>query len=139
MQRLHATCVSLAGTGLLITGPSGSGKSDLALRLIDGGALLVADDQVELLTRNNHLIARCPDNIIGLIEARHIGVLQVPHAGSALIAAVLEPGEPATLERIPQPAQITLLGLPRPLLRLPYLHASTPAKIRLWLSNIVSV
>lgn len=136
MQRLHATCVSVDGRGLLITGPSGSGKSDLALRLIDGGALLVADDQSELSVGQGQLLAHCPAAIKGLIEARYIGPLPAPHAESAVIAAVLEPGTPEQLERLPGPATVTLLGVTLPLLRLPYLEASTPAKLRLWLKTL---
>ena len=57
---VHATCVALDGAGVLLRGPSGSGKSDLALRLIDGGARLVADDQVALSAEAGRLVARAP-------------------------------------------------------------------------------
>ena len=70
MRRIHGTCVLLSGLGVLLRGPSGSGKSDLALRLIDGGARLVADDQVELIPAEGRLLARAP-------EALQIGRAQV--------------------------------------------------------------
>jgi serine kinase of HPr protein (carbohydrate metabolism regulator) len=60
MIMVHGTTVALEGEGVLLRGPSGSGKSDLALRLIDGGARLVADDQTELTRTANGLIARSP-------------------------------------------------------------------------------
>ncbi|MEC8388619.1 MAG: hypothetical protein VX098_10900, partial [Pseudomonadota bacterium] len=60
MERVHGTCVAIDGAGVLLRGPSGSGKSDLALRLIDGGATLVGDDQLELSRVNDRLVARAP-------------------------------------------------------------------------------
>jgi len=74
MLRIHGTCVALSGLGVLLRGPSGSGKSDLALRLIDGGAKLVADDQVELaLDAAGRVMARAPATLSGLLEVRGIG------------------------------------------------------------------
>ncbi len=66
---LHASTVSLGGCGLLILGPSGTGKSALALRLLTRGALLVADDRTELARVDDRLVARCPPALAGLIEA----------------------------------------------------------------------
>ena len=60
MLLVHGTTVEIAGQAVLIRGPSGSGKSDLALRLIDGGAQLVADDQTELSPRDGRLVASAP-------------------------------------------------------------------------------
>ena len=57
---VHASCVALDGNGVLLRGPSGSGKSDLALRLIDGGAVLVADDQVALTVEGEKILASAP-------------------------------------------------------------------------------
>ena len=136
MQRVHASCVSVDGRGLLITGSSGSGKSDLALRLIDGGALLIADDQTELSIENGELIARCPAAIKGLIEARYLGPLPAPSIESTAVAAILEPGVAAELERLPEPTHSVYLGIRLPMVRLPYLEASSPAKVRLWLSSL---
>lgn len=76
MVSYHASCVELNGAGVLIFGESGSGKSDLALRLMDAGAVLVADDYVETVEENGSLHAFAPDNIKGLIEVRGIGIIQ---------------------------------------------------------------
>ena len=91
---IHATCIRVGPFGVLITGPSGSGKSDLALRLIDqpgrgaGGtvmdAVLIADDRVVLTPRNGELTATAPGAIKGLMEIRSVGVVAVPE--SILIA-----------------------------------------------------
>lgn len=132
MERRHATCVAINRKGILIMGPSGSGKSDLALRLIERGAVLVADDQVELTAEKGDLIARSPQTIKGLIEARYIGPLRTPVLEACPIAVILEPGTP---ERMPDLQTRTLLGIELPLLILPYLEGSTTAKIRLFLEQ----
>lgn len=132
MERRHATCIALNGKGILITGPSGSGKSDLALRLIERGAALVADDQVELSAEKGELIARAPTAIKGLIEARYVGPLKAPCAAQAPLALILEPGTP---ERLPELQAREMMGVSLPLLILPYFEGSTPAKIRLFLEQ----
>lgn len=126
---MHATCVAINGRGLLITGPSGSGKSDLALRLIADGAQLVADDQVELGSLS--LIATCPAPLRGLIEARYIGLMRVPFVESAPLALIIEPEDHP--ERLPEPQQREILGMSVPLLRIPYFENSTPAKLKFFL------
>jgi HPr kinase/phosphorylase len=75
---VHATTVDIAGLGVLILGESGAGKSDLALRLIAGGALLVADDQTDVEVVGDALRAASPRPIAGLIEARGVGVVHAP-------------------------------------------------------------
>lgn len=132
MERRHATCVAINRKGILIMGPSGSGKSDLALRLIERGADLVADDQVELTAEKGDLIARSPQTIKGLIEARYIGPLRAPVLDACPIAVILEPGTP---ERMPELQTRTFLGIELPMLILPYLEGSTTAKIRLFLEQ----
>ncbi|MBA3909568.1 MAG: serine kinase [Rhodobacter sp.] len=106
---MHATCVAAGARGLLILGPSGAGKSALALRLISLGASLVADDQVELGIEGNHLIARCPAPIRGLIEARGVGLLRAPTVESAAIALVVDLGQQEE-HRLPPNRKITILG-----------------------------
>ncbi|MCQ2965140.1 MAG: HPr kinase/phosphatase C-terminal domain-containing protein [Alphaproteobacteria bacterium] len=70
---IHASCVEYNGNGILISGPSGSGKSDLSLRLIMSGAILIADDIVNV-DKNN--IASCPKKLEGLLEVRGVGILK---------------------------------------------------------------
>ena len=66
---VHATCVAIEGAGVLIRSPAGAGKSDLALRLIDGGAVLVADDRVALEDHEGFIRARAPARLRGRLRA----------------------------------------------------------------------
>jgi len=128
---LHASCVALFKRAVLITGAAGAGKSDLALRLIDAGAALIADDQTLLTPTDNALIASAPDSIRGLIEVRHVGLLRMPFVESVPVALYVELAAAAeTLERLPEADFITLSNIPIRRLRLPAFAASTPAKIR---------
>lgn len=129
--RLHATCIALADKGVLLVGDSGIGKSDLALRLIDAGAMLVADDQVELALRDGHLVAAAPAAIVGLMEVRHIGLLRLPYLPQVpLMLQVNLVSMSEKLERLPKAQPIFYLDQPLRCLRLPAMAASTPAKIR---------
>ncbi len=128
---LHATCVQLGRHGVLLLGASGAGKSDLALRLIEGGGQLVADDQVELRRQGAALLARPAAALAGLIEVRGIGILRLPHCPESPVELVVElqPGQPLT--RLPERERFGLLGLERPLLRLDPRAPSSAIKIRL--------
>lgn len=116
---------------MLITGASGSGKSDLALRLMDGGGVLVADDQTKLEARNEKLFASAPLNVAGLIEVRHVGLLLVPHVSDIEVAlhVALVDGN-VKLERLPGREAITHCGVAIRRVDLMAFAASTPAKIR---------
>lgn len=100
---IHATCVSIDGTGILITGHSGSGKSDLALRLIDEGATLVSDDQTKLTanTTKKTLFASPPLNIAGKLEVRGIGIFKMPHEQYIPIKMVIDLDNTSQTERLP--------------------------------------
>jgi serine kinase of HPr protein (carbohydrate metabolism regulator) len=134
-ERVQASCVALGLQAVLIRGAPGSGKSDLALRLIDGGARLVADDLVELRRSERRLVAAwpadAPRSLAGHMEVRGLGIVRVPHRASAGLALIVDlaPGEP--VERLPEPRSVTLLGLPVPLLVLDPFTASAVAKVRL--------
>jgi HPr kinase/phosphorylase len=108
-QILHATCVCVDGRGLLILGPSGSGKSALALRLLALGASLVADDRSEVSVTDGRLIARCPAPITGLIEARGVGILRAPVVNEAEVRLVADLGQ-VDDQRLPPARWITILG-----------------------------
>lgn len=96
-EAVHATAVALAGRGLLIFGPSGSGKSSLALALIAGSTArcpirLVGDDRI-LLTQGPHgLVARPHPRIAGFIERRGLGIVSVPFVASAPVVAIIDLG-----------------------------------------------
>jgi len=128
---LHASCVAIAGQGVLLAGPPGSGKSDLALRLIDDGAELVADDQTQLTKTANGIYASAPASIAGLLEIRHVGLVRLPYREAAAVCLYVElaPAQ-ESLERLPEPATIFLLDQTVRKLRLRPHEASTPAKIR---------
>lgn len=125
--RIHASCVAVGGRGVLILGPSGRGKSSLALQLIALGAALVADDQVTLQREGDDLVARCPDRIAGLIEARGVGLLRakpVPRAAVGLAVELTETRGP----RLPGRHEIVFLGRPVDLVKAP-LEAHLPAAL----------
>ncbi|HXZ00837.1 MAG TPA: HPr kinase/phosphatase C-terminal domain-containing protein [Stellaceae bacterium] len=131
MIRVHGTAVALGGDGILLRGPSGSGKSDLALRLIDEGARLVADDQTELERVAGGLEMRAPATIAGRIEVRGLGILRVPALAAAPLRLVVDLVALETIERLPEPQACTLLEVSVPLLRLAPFAASATAKLRL--------
>lgn len=106
---LHATCVAVDGRGVLITGPSGSGKSSLALALMAHGARLVADDRVTLSLRDGAVWATCPEAIRGMIEARGIGLLAADTLAGAEVAVAVDLGRQED-ERLPPFRNVTYLG-----------------------------
>ena len=130
-EQIHGTCVELSGVGVLLRGPSGSGKSDLALRLIDGGAALVADDRVDLAVQGGVLTASAPAKLAGMLELRGMGVMSVPCLPRTVIGLVIDLVEVEAVERMPEPMVCHLLGVESPLLRLAAESASAPAKVRL--------
>ena len=115
-----------AWRGVLIEGPSGSGKSDLALRALDQGFRLVADDQVLVWTADGRLYGRAPDALHGLIEIRGNGVAPVDALPFSAIALVVRLDAP---ERLPDPATVAILGVTVPLLVVAAFEASAPAKL----------
>jgi HPr kinase/phosphorylase len=134
MIRVHGTSVALGGDGVLLRGASGSGKSDLALRLIDQGARLVADDQTELSRIGQVLRMVAPATIAGHIEVRGLGILSVPSLPSAVLRLVVSLEPQDRIERLPEPQFCELLGLSVPMIALAPFEASATAKLRLALS-----
>jgi HPr kinase/phosphorylase len=127
----YATCVEIAGAGVLLRGPSGSGKSDLALRLIEGGARLVADDRTDLSVADGKLVARAPSPIAGRMEVRGLGIIDVACADSVAVALVVDLVAPHDVVRMPDAQCCMYLDCTVPLLALAAFEASAPAKIRL--------
>jgi RNase adaptor protein for sRNA GlmZ degradation len=133
--RVHATCVAIAGAAVLLRGGSGAGKSDLALRLIAGGAALVADDQVELSAEEGRLVARAPAAIAGKLEVRGLGIVPVPAEAAAPVALVADLVAADAVERLPEPARETILGIEIARVALAPFEVSAPAKLRLALAR----
>ena len=123
---LMATHVAGAWRGVLIEGASGAGKSDLALRLLDQGFRLVADDRVLVWTDAGRLYGRAPDALSGLIEVRGVDVLRVEPVAYCEIVLVARLQAP---ERIPDSATEAVLGLAIPLLAVAPFETSAPAKL----------
>ena len=128
---IHATAVAIDGLAVLLRGPSGSGKSDLGLRLIDAGARLVADDQTELVRCGDAVVARAPATIAGLIEVRGIGILRLDALSDAPVALIAELVAAEKIERLPAGRREMILGLAVPLVELAPFEPSAPAKLRL--------
>ncbi len=136
---VHATCVAIDGAdgplGVLLRGPPGAGKSDLALRLIDRGARLVADDQCELRRQDgaagDRLVARAPASIAGVLEVRGLGIMEVPSLAEAPVALVVDLVDPDRVERLPAAATEEILGLELPRVALNAFEAAAPAKLHL--------
>jgi serine kinase of HPr protein (carbohydrate metabolism regulator) len=112
----------------LILGHPGSGKSDLALRLIDSGALLVADDRVEIRRDGGLLLASAPPVLAGKLEVRGIGIVDLPYATSVTLGLVVR--LTAESERMPEESRHALLGVELPLIDVDPRHPSAPAKVR---------
>jgi serine kinase of HPr protein (carbohydrate metabolism regulator) len=89
-ENVHASTVAVDGRAVLITGPSGSGKSDLALRLLDRGFTLVSDDQTIVRRDGDRLIASAPPNIAGKLEVRGIGIVEMNAAANVPVALLVE-------------------------------------------------
>lgn len=131
-SRIHGTAVAIGGRGVLLLGPSGSGKSDLALRLIDRGATLIADDQVELEARDGRLLACALATIHGRIEVRGVGLHDVA-TELAPIALVVDLSR--SPERLPEPETQVLEGIEVPVVALAPFDASAPIKVELALKR----
>lgn len=120
---MHGSCVSRNGQAVLLTGPPGSGKSDLVLRLLGRGFDLVADDQVEIQDGT----VRPPAALAGMLEARGIGIVRLPYVAESQIALVVVLAPDA--ERLPRPERHAELDVP--MIRLDATAASAPDRVAL--------
>lgn len=133
-ETLHASTVALDGRAVLIIGISGSGKSDLALQLIDRGFTLVADDQTIVQKRGDRLHASAPATIRGKLEIRGLGIVQMPAVEDVPVALVVELA--SVIQRLPDPARERLIcGLPVPLISVDAQTASAASKVSLALDR----
>ncbi|MEM9196305.1 MAG: HPr kinase/phosphatase C-terminal domain-containing protein [Pseudomonadota bacterium] len=130
---LHASCVALGDSGVLVTGAAGSGKSTLALDLIALGAELVADDQVLLTREGTALVATAPEATAGLIEARGVGILRLPARAQVALAVVVDL-DMIEARRLPPGREAEIEGV-----RLPLIHgrdmAGLSAILVAWLAK----
>jgi len=134
-ETLHASCVAVDGRAVLIEGRSGSGKSDLALRLIDRGAKLVSDDYTVLVRERDRLLAQPPATIAGRIEVRGIGIVEMPHSERVPVALVVCLAD--AIDRMPEEGNTrSIAGIAVPSIALNGHEASTPIKVRLALARV---
>lgn len=133
-ELVHASCVAIGGRGVLIAGRSGAGKSDLALRLIDRGAILVSDDYCEVDDAGGRLVARAPATIAGRIEVRGIGIVALDHLSQAKVALFVDLDVPP--ERMPEPITRILAGIAVPVVAVAGLEPSAPIKVEMALGSV---
>ena len=129
-EQIHATAVEISGVAILLRGPSRSGKSDLALRLLQEGAKLISDDRVELTSINGQLFAGSPSNITGFLEVRGIGLLKVGSTGTKPVRLLVDLHLESEIERIPDPEVDVLLGHKIKIIKIDPFSVSATAKIR---------
>ncbi len=132
----HATCVAIGAHGVLIEGPSGSGKSDLALRLIDRGALLVADDYTQVTREGDAVRAVAPLRIAGRIEVRGVGIVDMPFAQASLVRLIVALGEAGP--RLPEGLTREVEGVVLPLLMLDGREATSAIKVEMTLKAVAA-
>jgi serine kinase of HPr protein (carbohydrate metabolism regulator) len=133
-ETIHASCIALSERAILLTGPSGSGKSDLALRLLDRGAILVSDDYTILTADRGVLVASAPATIAGRIEVRGVGLVEIGHESGFPVSLVVDLAAPP--ERMPSGASRTIAGIAVPVVAIAPFEASAPIKVELALLHI---
>jgi serine kinase of HPr protein (carbohydrate metabolism regulator) len=134
-ETVHASSVAMDGRAVLITGPSGSGKSDLALRLLDRGFTLVSDDQTIVRRDGDRLIASAPPNLAGKLEIRGIGIIDMETATDVPVALVVQ--LTSEIERLPDDRRDRpVLGVRVPLVSVDALTASAASKVALALDRL---
>ncbi len=134
-ETLHASTVAIGGRAILISGPSGSGKSDLALRLFDRGFTLVSDDRTIVKQDRNRLIATAPPTIAGKLEIRGIGIVDVEWTDDVPVALAVE--LTSEIERLPDDRRERfILGVRVPLIGIDAMTASAPSKVALALDRM---
>lgn len=134
-ETVHASAVAIGGRAVLITGPSGSGKSDLALRLLDRGFRLVSDDQTLVRREGDRLIASPPQQIAGKLEVRGIGIIEMETQTDVPVALLVE--LTSDIQRLPDDSrERPVLGVPLPLVSIDAMTASAPSKVALALDRL---
>jgi serine kinase of HPr protein (carbohydrate metabolism regulator) len=134
-ETVHASTVAVDGRAVLITGPSGSGKSDLTLRLLDRGFTLVSDDQTIVRRDGQRLVASAPATIAGKLEIRGLGIVSMDHVTNVPIALLVE--LTSEIQRLPDDSrERPVVGVPLPLISIDATTASAASKVALALDRL---
>jgi serine kinase of HPr protein (carbohydrate metabolism regulator) len=134
-ETLHCSTVASNGRAVLITGPSGSGKSDLSLRLLDRGFTLVSDDQTTVKKDGDRLLASAPPTIAGKLEVRGIGIVEMERVDNVPVALIVE--LTGQIQRLPDDSrERPILGVKVPLVSIDAMTASAPSKVALALDRM---
>lgn len=143
IKLIYATCITSSGRGVVLRGPSGSGKSDLALRCIflniqNVNYKLISDDQVRLERDGDLLKASAPSSIFGKIEVRGLGILDIDAELSANIELVVDLVAAEKVPRLPDPSfsKVELYGIKLPSIKLYPFENSAPLKMHLALETL---
>lgn len=132
---IHASCVAVGGRGILLLGASGQGKSDLALRMIDRGAQLVADDRCDIWFAEERLWCRPPENLAGKMEVRGLGIVEQPYAAPVPLALAVRLAD--RYERMPAAGHAeTVADHALPAILLSAFEISAPVKIMMALDQL---
>ena len=135
LKRMHSSSVVIDDNGVLILGDSGSGKSDLALRLIDNGATLISDDISICRKNSNNIYLYCPPEIKGLLEVREIGIITVPFVERIKLRLVVNL-KSNNNERFPKDTSFRIMGIKIPTINIEGKNSSAVAKIKVKLNEI---
>ena len=134
-ETVHASTVASDGRAVLISGPSGSGKSDLTLRLLDRGFTLVSDDQTIVRRDGDRLVASAPPTIKGKLEIRGIGIVEMNTVNDVPVALFVE--LTSEIMRLPDDRrERPVLGVNLPLVSVDAMTASAPSKVALALDRL---
>jgi serine kinase of HPr protein (carbohydrate metabolism regulator) len=134
-KMIHASTMANEDRAVLITGPSGSGKSDLALRLLDRGFTLVSDDQTLVRKDGDRLVASAPPTIAGKLEIRGIGIVEMEAVTNVPVALIVE--LTSDIQRLPDDSrERPVLGVSLPLISIDAMTASAPSKVALALDRL---
>lgn len=134
-ETLHATSVAINGRAVLLCGVSGIGKSDLALRLIDRGAVLISDDYTLVKRVDGQLVATAPVTIVGKMEVRGLGIVAMPHVADVPVALLVDLFD--KVDRMPlEPLMRTVAGMDVRVVKIAPLETSAPIKVELALRTL---
>jgi len=134
-ETLHASSVAMDGRAVLIAGPSGSGKSDLALRLLDRGFTLVSDDRTIVRKEGSKLTATAPETIKGKLEVRGVGIVEMETVSDMPVAIIVE--LTSDIQRLPDDGrERIILGIGIPLINVDAMTASAPSKVAVALDRL---